>query len=228
MKSRKLLILLTALLAITQAVRLQASEIAEIGPGEYYWMKSEGKSSFYYKKLITPGKLPVVTLKRVEGQADFNLGVYKDSRFSRPISSGTSRGAGNELLILPILEEPAYVYIYATNVSNTYGKYELYVDQIDIFELVGEALAVTTMEYMAEEFIKGLFGIDDSSSPSAKNDANRAAAALVASLQDKNLSNTPKAMLINELRREYVGGGFLSSFMVNFGVSLIDRIYSRY
>ena len=138
-------------------------------------------------------------------------------------------GAKSELLVLPIQEHSKYLYIYVNNYTDQYGKYEIYVHQIDLGELVGEALALSGVEYLAEAFIRELFGVDEQSSSSDQNDANRAAVGLVSQLQGKSLSDTTEGLLINEVRRAFAGdNSFVSAFMANFGTSLVKNIYSRY
>ena len=207
----------------------KCNEVNTINSGYYYWMESEKETSFCYKRYVQSGLLTVVTLKHKEGKGDFDVRVFSDSGFNNQISSSTASGAKSELLVLPIQEYSGYLYLSVNNYTNLYGKYEIYVHQIDLAEIAGESFALTGVEYLAEEFIKGLFGVDENSSSSAQNEANRAAVALVSQLQGKSLSDTTEDLLVNEVRRAFTGdNSFISSFMANFGVSLIKNIYVNY
>jgi hypothetical protein len=207
----------------------KCSEVGTIENDEYFWMESKRKADFCYKRYIHSGYLTVVTLKHKEGKGDYDVRVFSDSGFGNKISSSTATGAKSELLVLPIQEHSKYLYIYVNNYTDQYGKYEIYVHQIDLGELVGEALALSGVEYLAEAFIRELFGVDEQSSSSDQNDANRAAVGLVSQLQGKSLSDTTEGLLINEVRRAFAGdNSFVSAFMANFGTSLVKNIYSRY
>ena len=192
-------------------------------------MESKRKADFCYKRYIYSEYLTVVTLKHKEGDGDFDIRAYSDAGFKNKVASSTTTGPRSELLVLPIQEHSNYLYLYVNNYTDKYAKYEIYVDQIDLAKLAGEAFVLSGMEYIAEEFIKTLTETNDQSSSSAQNDANRAAVALVSKLQGKSLSDTSKSLLINEVRRAFSGdNSFVSSFMANFATSLIERIYARY
>ena len=207
----------------------KCNKISTIELGKYYWMKMEQKDSFCYKRYVHSGYLTVVTLKHKEGKGDFDVRVFSDSGFSNKISSSTATGARSELLVLPVQKQSKHLYLRVNNYTDLYGKYEIHVHQIDLAELVGEALALTGVEFLAQAFISELFGVDEQSSSSSQNDANRAAVALVSQLQGKSLSDTTESLLINEVRRTFSGdNSFVSSFMANFGTTLIKRVYSQY
>lgn len=207
----------------------ECENTSTIKSGHYYWMSMGSKDYLCYRRYVYSDSLTVVTLKHKEGKGDFDLRVFADPGFQNKISSSTSTGAKSELLVLPVCQNSGYIYILVNNYEELYGKYEIYVHEINLAELAGEAFAVASLEFIAEAFISELFGVDDNSSSSAQNHANRAAVGLVSQLQGKSLSDTSESLLINEIRREFAGGnGFLSSFMTNFGVSLVNEIYLNY
>jgi hypothetical protein len=126
-------------------------------------------------------------------------------------------------------DSPRYVYLHVYNYSSGYGKYELYVHEIDLGVLLENALVLTGAEYITELIIREVTGTTDESSEFSQNNANRAAVGLVSRLQGKSLASSSEDLLINEIRREVSGGNsFISAFIANFGVSLIKAIYSKY
>ncbi len=221
-------LLISILLFLPSVVFAKCVTTDDAKSGYYYTLESSKKSDFCYKRYLSSNLLTVVTLKHISGNSDFDVEVYSNNTFGKASYVSNSSGAKSELLVLPMSDYSKNIYIRVVNHSGTQGKYQLYVHQIDIGEIFGEAMAVTGLEYIAEAFISEIFGVTQNSSDRAQADANRAAVALVSGLQGNSLSNTTETMLINEIRREAVGNGFVSSFIVNFGVTLVRNIYSKY
>ena len=219
--------LLIALTALTTATPLHAQYIHTIEASEYYTVNTSTRGTYYYKKYIPSGTLPVVTLKWNGGTADYNMYVYSDRNFKRLIQSGVNRGARNELQVLPVEDYGRYVYIRVDNISKSKGYYDLYVDSIDLVDVMGEAFADTGDTYMIEESIKFILDANDSSNDATQANANRAAIRLVSSIQGNDLANVSQSLLINEIQKTFQGDEFLASFMVNFGITLVNKIYNR-
>ena len=202
------------------------NNVTKIGLNESYWMKSSTKTDFFYKRYVHAGYLAIATLKHIEGTADFDIKAYSDGNFKTNICSSSASGPKTELLLLPIQNNSRYLYFNVKNYSGNYGKYELYIHEINIGGLIEDSFYRTSLEYIAEVAIKEILGIQDDSNQAIQNNANRAAITLVSQLQGDSLSDTSKGLLINEWRRAFTGkNDFFSSLVVNFGVALFDRIY---
>jgi hypothetical protein len=191
-------------------------------------MQAKTKKSYCFKQYISHQYLTVLTLKHKYGPADFDLHVFTDQSLKSKVAASTGTGAGTELAVLPNLNRSQYVYIYVNNYTDAQGQYDFYIDHIDVWKIANEAFISAGLEFIAEEVLRDIFDINNESNEAVQDDANRAAVALISQLQGKSLSGTTEDLLINEVRRVFAGGnGFVSSFMTNFSVGLIKRIYLR-
>jgi len=204
----------------------------EFDKNHYYNQGLSKNDSICYSYHIYSQKIPVFTLKQ-DGysDADFDIFIYDYSDLSGRLGSGIKSGSKSELVTLSYQNSSNYVYVKIKNVGSGYGKFNLYIHEIDISQKIADTLAQSTIQAGVELILEGLFDVNENSNTSAKRNISRGSTAIMSYLNNQNLSDTSKNLMINELTtkiQEEFGYGFTGKLLVNFAVSIIRDMYRYY
>ena len=196
---------------------------------KYYYEDSLSKNNTKcYKYWINSDTIPVFTLKHNTGSnSDFDIHIYDYSDMSKLLDKGINNGKSTELLTLSPNSSYQYVYIKITN-AGSFGSFKLYTHQIKYLTYIDKALTLTMIQSGVESILESLFGVNENSSVSDKKNISRGASIVMSSLLGKDLGDTSKDLMINEIgikAKQEFGYGFWGKVVAKYGTLIVRDIY---
>jgi len=184
-----------------------------------------------WKYYIPNGDVGVFTLKNTASTSDLDIHIDSDQGLNYKLDAGTNNRTKTELVTLSTSYSGRYVYLKIKNEGRYVTKFKLNAHQIDLFELGQNAVLDAAGQYVIEEGLKWLFGVEDNSSQIDSRNIQRASNVILSGLKGQNLGSTTKSLVKQELTtelRDQFGYGFVGNFCVSYSVDVLDEVYKYY
>lgn len=203
----------------------------KIGNNEYSIQTLNSGYNQYWKYYIPAGTMAVFTLKNNSSTSDFDIFVYSDKNHDNLLKSGENNGTKTEMVVMPVYEYGKYVYLKIKNYGDYSSKYKVNAHHVDLAGLAEDALIDAGSQYLIEEGIKWIFGVEDDNDDQSSHNISRASNLILSVLKEEDFAGTSRNLLINELTetlRTEFGFGFWGNLMVSYGVNVISETYKYY
>ena len=176
-----------------------------------------------YTYTVPANQITVITLKHVRGDTDFDY-LARPAGGDRRLASGVNHGRTTELDFVVPAEYSQEIEIWVQNSGQRPGTYRLITHDVDPAQLMGEAIA----EAMVEEFLRGLFGVDDSTQG---QEIDRAITSGLSMLQGRNLAQTSEALVLGEIESfvaNEIGTGIIGRVTFKFLAGFAGELFRHY
>jgi TPR repeat protein len=214
--------------------RLEQRRCVTIAEGDSITGVVRNGASPCYRYAVASGNLPVLTLKPLDDGMDVDLVVYSDSELSEQLATSTAAGSSTELLTLWIPQAAREVYVTVVKHTSGNGEYTLYAEQVNLVGKAAEAALSATGQAFLRWGMDKFLGTNEETTTTENEKRStfahldRAFSVASSLLQGRSLATTSRNFLINEVKRELVGDGFMSDFAVSFTLSIVDDIFKHY
>lgn len=176
-----------------------------------------------YTYTVPAEQFSVVTLKHVQGGANFDFAVAP-AKGDELLTQCDNPGTTTELALVEPAESPQPIQILVLNGGNEPSTYRLTVHDIDPAVLVARAAVETGIE----EIALSLFGANESAEG---RQLNRAMTAGWSMLQERNLAQTSKAVMLAEIENfvaNDLGTGVIGRVTFKALTGFVEEVYWYY
>lgn len=210
-----------------------STSYTHISPDNYGYETLSSQKVSYWKYYVPANTMGVFTLKNKSKSSDFDIYIYSNESRTYLLKSGVNSGTTTELITVPVENYGRYVYIKIHNDGYSSSKYNLYPHFVDFGKKGEEALIEASAQYLIEESLKWLFGIEENSDNYNEQDRNvgRASTLILSTLKGDSLGEMAKSSVVNEITtklRDEFGYGFWGDLLVNYAIGIVDETYKNY